>query len=182
MDLSGITARYLVEKRGGPPYHPRGTIPECPVTRRSATSSDPDSRIMPGPGGRDFQQSYNCWAVVDSIHQVVVAARALNLSPDKQQAVATVEDAIGDVGAVPKEVSAAAGCYWAKADLKALGVEPFIEPEKTCCGTRSEQAPREPYTEWPVSPGPDETEAADDTGRQPYALRIEMAVPVFGQI
>ncbi len=71
----------------------------------------PDSRIMPGPGGKDFQESYNCQAVADSIHQVIVAARALNLSPDKQQAVATVEDAIGDVCAVPKEVSAAAGVW-----------------------------------------------------------------------
>ena len=45
-------------------------------TQRNFT--DPDSRIMPGPGGRDFQQSYNCQAVVDSAHQVIVAARATN--------------------------------------------------------------------------------------------------------
>ena len=33
--------------------------------------TDPDSRIMPGPGGRDFQQAYNCQAVVDGAHQVL---------------------------------------------------------------------------------------------------------------
>ena len=26
LDLSAITARYLVEKRDGPPYHPKRTI------------------------------------------------------------------------------------------------------------------------------------------------------------
>ena len=45
--------------------------------------TDPDSRIMPGPGGRDFQQSYNCQAVVDNAHQVIVAARATDQPSDK---------------------------------------------------------------------------------------------------
>ena len=38
--------------------------------------TDAESRIMPAPGGRDFIQGYNCQAVVDSAHQVIVAARA----------------------------------------------------------------------------------------------------------
>ena len=42
------------------------------------------SRIMPGPGSRDFLQAYDCQAVVDSAHQVIVAARATNQSSDKQ--------------------------------------------------------------------------------------------------
>ena len=42
--------------------------PGFPRTRLNATSPTPDSRIMPGPGGRDFQQAYNCQAVVDSAH------------------------------------------------------------------------------------------------------------------
>ncbi len=33
---------------------------------------------MPAPGGRDFLQAYNCQAVVDSAHQVIVAAQATN--------------------------------------------------------------------------------------------------------
>ena len=101
---------------------------------------------MPGPGGRDFQQSYNCQAVVDSAHQVIVAARATNQPSDKQQAVVMVEETIGNVGAVPKEVSAAAGYYSAKAvdGLYDLGVDPLIAPEKTRHG-RGRPAPRGPY-------------------------------------
>ena len=40
---------------------------------------------MTGPGGRDFQQSYNYHAVVDNAHKVIVAARATNQASDKQQ-------------------------------------------------------------------------------------------------
>ena len=36
----------------------------------------------------DFLQAYNCQAVVDSAHQVIVAARATNQTSDKQQAAA----------------------------------------------------------------------------------------------
>ena len=54
-------------------YHPG--VPDGKAQRNF---TDPDSHIMPGPGGRDFQQSYNCQAVVDSEHQIIVAARATN--------------------------------------------------------------------------------------------------------
>ena len=55
-----------------------------PGDKEQRNFTDPESRIMPGPGGRDFQQSYNCQAVVDSTHQVIVATRATNLTSDKQ--------------------------------------------------------------------------------------------------
>ena len=72
-----------------------------PDDKAQRNFTDPDSRIMPGPGGRDFQQSYNCQAVVDSSHQVIVAARATDQPSDKRQAVVMVEETIGNVGAVP---------------------------------------------------------------------------------
>ena len=48
--------------------------PGVPDDKAQRNFTDSDSRIMPGPGGRDFQQSYNCQAVVDSAHQVILAA------------------------------------------------------------------------------------------------------------
>ena len=78
--------------------------PGVPEDKAQRDFTDPDSRIMPGPGGRDFRHAYNCQAVVDSAHQVIVAARATNRPSDKQQAGAMVEETIGNVGAVPKEV------------------------------------------------------------------------------
>ena len=121
--------------------------PGAPAHRAQRNFTDPDSRIMPGPGGRDFQQSYNCQAAVDSEHQVVVAARATNVPSDKQQAVPMVEEATLNVGMAPRELSADAGYYSAKAvdELCALRVDPFIAPEKTRHGARPEPAPGAAY-------------------------------------
>ena len=53
-----------------------GAHPGVPDDRAQRNFTDPDSRVMPGPGGRDFQQSYNCQAMVDSGNQLIVAAQA----------------------------------------------------------------------------------------------------------
>ncbi len=45
-----------------------------PDDKAQRNFTDPESRIMPAPGGRDFLQAYNCQAVVDSAHQVIAAA------------------------------------------------------------------------------------------------------------
>ena len=118
--------------------------PGVPEDKAQRNFTDAEPRIMPGPGGRDFLQAYNCQAVVDHDHQVIIAARATNLTSDKQQAVVTIEQAIANLGAVPKEVSADAGYYSAQAvaDLHALGTDPFIAPEKTRHGQQPPPAPR----------------------------------------
>ena len=82
---------------------------EVPEDKAQRNFTDAESRIMPAPGGRDFLQAYNCQAVVDHTHQVIVAARATNQTSDKRQAAAMMQETIGNVGAVPREVSADAG-------------------------------------------------------------------------
>ena len=64
---------------------------------------------------------------------MIVAARATNQSSDKRQAVGMMEETIANAGAVPRELSADAGYYSAEAveNIHALGVDPFIAPEKT---------------------------------------------------
>ena len=145
--------------------------PGVPDDKAQRNFTDAESRIMPAPGGRDFQQAYNCQAVVDHAHQVIVAARATNLTSDKQQAVVMIEETISNTGAVPKEVSADAGYYSAKAveEISTLGVDPFIAPEQTCHGrVVSTRAPRS-HTQSAVPQGPDAAEVADQVG--PPALR-----------
>ena len=55
-----------------------------------------------------------------------------------------MEETIDNVGAVPREVSADAGYYSAKAvdELYALGVDPFVAPEQTRHGRVVPPAPR----------------------------------------
>ena len=158
--------------------------PGVPDDKAQRNFTDPDSRIMPSPGGRDFQQSYNCQAVVDSARQVIVAARATNQPSDKQQAAPMVEETIGNVGAVPKEVSADAGYYSAKAvdGLYDLGVDPFVAPEKTRHGWVPPPAPRGRIPQGLSVRDRMRRKLRTKRGRESYALRMETVEPVFGQI
>ena len=158
--------------------------PGVPDDKAQRNFTDAESRIMPAPGGRDFQQAYNCPAVVDHAHQVIVAARATNQSSDKQQAAAMMQETIDNVGAVPREVSADAGYYSAKAvdELYALGVDPFVAPEQTRHGRVVPPAPRGRIPKHLSPRDRMRRKLRTKRGRQRYALRMETVEPVFGQI
>ena len=156
-------------------------VPEDKAQRKF---TDAESRIMPVPGGRDFLQAYNCQAVVDTGHQVIVAARATNLTSDKQQAAAMIVETIDNLGTVPKEVSADAGYYSAQVidDLHALGVDPFVPPEQTRHGRKPPPAPRGRIPKHLSVRDRMRRKLQTRRGRQRYALRMETVEPVFGQI
>ena len=158
--------------------------PGVPEDKAQRNFTDAESRIMPAPGGRDFLQAYNCQAVVDHAHQVIVAARATNQSSDKQQAAAMMRETIDNTGAVPKEVSADAGYYSAKAvdDLQALGVDPFVAPEQTRHGKVVPPAPRGRIPRHLSPRDRMRRKLRTKRGRKRYALRMETVEPVFGQI
>ena len=160
------------------------THPGVPEDKAQRNFTDAESRIMPGPGGRDFQQAYNCQAVVDHAHLVIVAARATNQSSDKQQAVGMIEETISNTGAVPREVSADAGYYSAKAvdELYALGVDPFVAPEQTRHGRVVPPAPRGRIPKRLSPRDRMRRKLQTRRGRQRYALRMATVEPVFGQI
>ena len=160
------------------------THPGEPEDKAQRNFTDAESRIMPASGGRDFQQAYNCQAVVDSAHQVIVAAKATNQSSDQQQAVGMIEETIDNVGAVPREVSADAGYYSAKAvdDLQELGVDPLIAPDQTRHGRVVPPAPRGRIPRQLSPRDRMRRKLQTKRGRQRYALRMETVEPVFGQI
>ena len=139
---------------------------------------------MPGLGGRYFQQSYNCQAVVDSAHQVIVAARATNQPSDKGQAGSMIEETVSNTGAVLKEVSADAGYYSAKAvgQLYGLGVDPFVALEKTRHGWVPAPAPRGRVPKGLSARDRMCRKLRTERGRERYALRMETVEPVFSQI
>ena len=161
-----------------------GKRPGVPDDKAQRNFTDTESRIIPAPGGKDFLQAYNCQAVVDSAHQVIVAARATNQTSDKQQAVAMMEETIDNVGAVPREVSADAGYYSAKAvnELYALGVDQFVAPEQTRHGRVVPPAPRGRIPSHLSPRDRMRRKLQTRRGRQRYALRMQTVEPVFGQI
>ncbi len=158
--------------------------PGVPDDKEQRNFTDAESRIMPGPGGRDFQQAYNCQAAVDSAHQVIVGAEATNQASDKQQAVSMIEQTIGNTGTATKEVSADAGYYSAKAvdGLSALGVDPFIAPDKTRHGQAIPPAPRGRIPANLSARDRMRRKLRTKRGRGRYGLRKETVEPVFGQI
>ena len=161
-----------------------GKHPGVPDDKAQRNFTDTESRIIPAPGGKDFLQAYNCQAVVDSAHQVIVVERATNQTSDKQQAASTMEETIDNVGAVPREVSADAGYYSAKAvdELYALGVDPFVAPEQTRHGRVVPPAPRGRIPSHLSSRDRMRRKLQTRRGRQRYALRMQTVEPVFGQI
>ena len=161
-----------------------GKHPGVPDDKAQRNFTDTESRIIPAPGGKDFLQAYNCQAVVDSAHQVIVAERATNQTSDKQQAASMMEETIDNVGAVPREVSADAGYYSAKAvdELYALGVDPFVAPEQTRHGRVVPPAPLGRIPSHLSSRDRMRRKLQTRRGRQRYALRMQTVEPVFGQI
>ena len=137
-----------------------GKHPGVPDDKAQRNFTDTESRTMPAPGGKDFLQAYNC------------------------QAVAMMEETIDNVGAVPREVSADAGYYSAKAvdELYALGVDPFVAPEQTRHGRVVPPAPRGRIPSHLSPRDRMRRELQTKRGRQSYALRMQTVEPVFGQI
>ena len=95
-----------------------------------------------------------------------------------------MEETIGNTGAVPREVSADAGYYSARVvdELYALGVDPFIAPEKTRHGRVSPPAPRGRIPKQLSPRDRMRRKLQTKRGRQRYALRMATVEPVFGQI
>ena len=115
---------------------------------------------------------------------MIIAARATNRAPDKQQAVTMLEETMADVGTVPREAPVDAGYYSAKAveELTARGVDPYVAPERTCHGRVPTPAPRgwipsDLSTRYRML-----RKLQTKRGRQRYALRMATVETVFGQI
>ena len=181
----GEDRRYGTGQRGDElPEEEGKKHSDAPGNKAQRNFTDAQSRIMPGPGGRDFLQAYRCQAVVDSAHLVIMAAHAANQSSDKTQAVGMTEETIGNTGVMPREVSADAGYYSAKVvnQLHALGIGPFIAPKQTRHGRVVPPAPRGRI---PSHLSPRDRmgrKLQTKRGRQRYALRMETVEPLFGQI
>ena len=109
---------------------------------------------------------------------------ATNVPSVKGQAVSMIEETVSNTGEVRKELSADAGYYSARAveELCALGVDPFIAPERTRHGTRLEPAPRGRILKGLSARDRMQRKLRTKRGCERYALRMETVDPVFGQI
>lgn len=155
-----------------------------PDDKKQRNFTDPDSRIMPAPGGKHFLQAYNAQTAVDSAYQIIVAAEVTNKPTDRGQAEPMMEVVKSNTDQLPRQLSADAGYFSGETvkNLTALGIDVYMPPGKI--GHRATLPPA------PRGRIPNSLSVADrmrrklstKKGRKCYGLRKELPEPVFGQI
>lgn len=127
-------------------------------------------------------QGYNCQAVIDGDHQVIVTMGVSNQPPDVEHLVPMLERTITNTSQVPKNMIADSG-YWSEDNAKACedrGVDPHIATGRLPHG----QPP--PPIHGPIPKGLDAKgkmarKLRKKAGREIYARRKTIVEPVFGQ-
>ena len=183
------------KKRGGKEPVP---VDPTPADKAQTNFTDPEAKIMKS-SNKGFDYCYNAQAVVDSEHQIIVAAEITTAANDKQQAVPLAEAAVANLDAasierpvddqdqpLPIPNTADAG-YYSEENVKgvtAAGLDPYFAVGRqkhhasetdvvpgSHAGTTSE-TPKESMAQKLRTP----------TGRALYASRKHIVEPVFGQI
>jgi transposase len=184
-----VKAREDKQKRTG--KKPRGKPPTPPTagprSKDQVNLTDPDSRIMPGPGG-GFEQSYNAQAAVDTDTMLVVATGLTQAANDKQQ----LEPMLEVLGELPEDLGSvtqmlADAGYFSEANVTAC-LEATIEP-LLAAGRESHHVSWQerfgepaPLTESPDAVAQMKHRLKTRAGRAIYGLRKQTVEPVFGII
>ena len=173
-------ARKALEAEQGDKGKESGTPPE--QAQRNFT--DPDSHIMPTPGGEHFIQAYNAQAAVDSAHQVIVAAEVTNQPSDRGQAEPMMDVVKANTGQLPRQMSADAGYFSSDVvkNLTAQGIDVYIPPDRMGHGSALPPAPRGRIPRGLSIVDRMRRKLRTKKGRKYYGLRKELPEPVFGQI
>ena len=159
----------------------KGRVPEEKAQRNF---TDPDSHIMPAPGGKHFIQAYNAQAAVDSAHQIIVAAEVTNKPSDRGQAEPMMEVVKNNTGQLPRRMSADAGYFSSDTvnNLTAQGVDVYMPPDKIGHRLTLPPAPRGRIPKSLSIVDRMRRKLGTKKGRECYGLRKELPEPVFGQI
>ena len=155
-----------------------------PEDKAQRNFTDPESNIMPAPGGKHFEQAYNAQAAVDSANQIILAAGLTDEPTDKKQAIPMVEQVRANTGGLPRKMSADTG-YFSKEVVQALtsdGIDVYIPPDKIKHGSSQPKAPRGRIPKGLSVADRMRRKLNTKKGRQCYGLRKELSEPVFGQI
>jgi transposase len=155
-----------------------------PKDKAQRNFTDPESHIMPAPGGKYFIQAYNAQAAVDSAHQIIVAAETITKPTDRGQAEPMMETVKENTGRLPRQMSADTG-YFSSETVTALaekGIDVYMPPNRI---RHSDFVLPPPLGRIPKDlsiPDRMRRKLRTQKGRQCYGLRKELPEPVFGQI
>ena len=155
-----------------------------PDDKAQRNFTDPESKIMPAPGGKHFEQAYNAQAAVDSANQIIVAADVVDETNDKKQAIPMMKQVKSNLGRLPDKVLADTGYFSADVveGLAADGVDVYIPPDKTNHTDKNIAMPRGRIPNGLSLADRMRRKLRTKRGREHYGLRKELSEPVFGQI
>jgi len=161
-----------------------GKATGVPEDKAQRNFTDPESRIMPAPGGKQFEQAYNAQAAVDGAHQVIVAAEVTDQPSDRGQAVPMMKQVKENTGEIPWEMSADAGYFSSNAvdELTDAGIDVYMPPDKMHHAYKMLPAPRGRIPKGLSIVDRMRRKLRTKQGRKRYGLRKELPEPVFGQI
>jgi transposase len=172
-------ARLAAEKEPG-----EGEEEVMPPDKAQRNFTDPDSHIMPAPGGKHFIQAYNAQAAVDSANQVIVAAEVTNKPTDRGQSEPMMEVVKINTGQLPRQMSADAGYFSGDAvkNLTSLGIDVYMPPNRIGHRFTLPPAPRGRIPKCLSIADRMRRKLRTKKGKERYGLRKELPEPVFGQI
>ena len=155
-----------------------------PDDKAQRNFTDPESHIMPAPGGKHFIQAYNAQAAVDSANQVIVAAEITNNPTDKKQAEPMMEVVKVNMGRLPRQMSADAGYFSSDTvkNLIARGIDVYIPPGKMSHRLILPPAPQGRIPKNLSVVDRMRRKLRTKKGKERYGLRKGLSEPVFGQI
>jgi len=162
----------------------KGKATGVPEDRAQRNFTDPESHIMPLPGGKQFEQAYNAQAAVDSANQIIVAAEVTGQPSDKGRAMPIMQQVKENTGVLPREMSADAGYFSSDevTKLTAAGIDAYVPPDKMCHTGKTPAAPRGRIPRCLSVADRMRRKLRTKQGKRRYALRKELPEPVFGQI
>ena len=181
-------------RRGKPP----APIDPTPEDKAQTNFTDPEAKIMK-QSNKGFDYSYNSQIVVDSEHQIIVAAEVTTAANDQQQAVPLAQAALDNLAAAsialprdangqPRRIPNTADTgYYSESnvtEVTAMGLDPYYATGRQ----KHHPSPAAAASEAPASSAtksPKELMAEKlrtESGRKLYAARKHIVEPVFGQI
>ena len=181
--------RETARSEGKPPKGPGPKPPEPGVRNKDQINlTDEESRVMPGSGGKNFQQAYNVQAGVDTKTMLVVTAHVTQHANDKLEVEPTLKaldqlpDTLGKVEALLGDTG-----YRSERNTQlcdAARITPYIAGGQESHHPSVEQRYIQPP---PIAGNADVVQAMDHRlatieGRAIYALRKSTVEPVFGII
>lgn len=122
--------------------------------------------------------------MVDSAHQVIVAAEVTNQPSDKGQAKPMMELVRDNTGKLPRRMLADAGYFSGETvqSLTSEGIEVYMPPGKMKHTSTMPQSPRGRIPEGMSTTDRMRRKLRTKKGRRCYGLRKGLSEPVFGQI